>query len=93
MTQQFKPTSFHSNADGLSRLLCTEERQRSVDAVDVFHTSQLEALPVTGTVIKRETRKDVALSKVYTYAMSGCAGYSSKELAPYFQWRNEITTH
>ncbi|XP_036815479.1 uncharacterized protein LOC118943635 [Oncorhynchus mykiss] len=56
---EFKPSSLHTNADGLSRLPCTRERQRRVDAVDMFHTAQLKALPVTSTVIKQETRKDV----------------------------------
>ncbi|XP_052374260.1 uncharacterized protein K02A2.6-like [Oncorhynchus keta] len=90
---EFKPSSLHTNADGLSRLPCTRERQRRVDAVDMFHTAQLEALPVTSTVIKHETRKDVTLSKVYTYTMSGWPATGRKERIPYFQRRNEITTY
>ncbi|XP_038839634.1 uncharacterized protein LOC120037720 [Salvelinus namaycush] len=91
---EFKPSSLHTNADGLSRLPCTRERQRSVDAVDIFHTAQLEALPVTSTVIrKQETRKDVTLSKVFTYSMSGWPATGREELTPYFQRRNEITTY
>lgn len=90
---EFKPSSLHTNADGLSRLPCTRERQRRVDAVDIFHTAQLEALPVTSTVIKQETRKDVTLSKVYTYTMSVWPATGRKELTPYFQRRNEITTY
>ncbi|XP_064875144.1 uncharacterized protein K02A2.6-like [Oncorhynchus nerka] len=90
---EFKPSSLHTNADGLSRLPCTRERQRSVDAVDIFHTAQLEALPVTRTVIKQETRKYVTLSKVYTYTMSGWPATGRKELTPYFQRRNKITMY
>ena len=38
-----------------------------LSSVDMKSIPQLEALPVTSTVIKWETRKDVTLSKVYTH--------------------------
>lgn len=79
---EFKPSSLHTNADELYRLPCTRERQRSVHAVDIFHTSQLKALPVTNTITNQETRKDVTLSKVYTYTMSGWPATGRKELTP-----------
>ncbi|KAJ8390474.1 hypothetical protein AAFF_G00102710 [Aldrovandia affinis] len=50
-----------------------------VDAVEVFHAAQLEALPLTSAVVKRETRRDPILSEVYEYTMTGWPTTCSKE--------------
>ncbi|KAJ8379205.1 hypothetical protein AAFF_G00223170 [Aldrovandia affinis] len=64
-----------------------------VDAVEVFHAAQLEALPLTSAVVKRETRRDPILSEVYEYTMTGWPTTCSKEVTPYRQRKEEITTH
>ena len=44
---EFKCTSEHCNADGLSRLPLTHAELHKSYAVDVFTVTQLDALPVT----------------------------------------------
>ncbi|MGH0128724.1 UNVERIFIED_CONTAM: hypothetical protein FKN15_035962 [Acipenser sinensis] len=67
---QYKKTDLHSNADGLSRLPREGVHENSIDPVDVFHTSQIESLPVTSAMIKKETQRDPVLAKVYEQTMS-----------------------
>ena len=42
-----------------------------MDAEEVFHVSQIELLPVTSEVIRRETRRDGNLSKIYEQVVNG----------------------
>ena len=57
-TIEYKNTKLHGNADGLSRLplkLRNEEKDDTVDAVEMFQLAQFEPLPVKEEV-KRESR-------------------------------------
>lgn len=90
---EYKQTSQHTNADGLSRLAVANSQAERVDAVEVFHAAQLEALPLTSAVVKRETRRDPILSEVYDYTMTGWPANYSKEVRPYLQRKDEITAH
>ena len=60
---QFKPTSDHVNADGLSRLPLPEitVEGQSPDAT-IFNVAQIERLPVTAAQIRHATCKDAVLS-------------------------------
>lgn len=90
---EYKQTTQHTNADGLSRLPLAKGHTERLDAVEVFHAAQLEALPLTSAVVKRETRRDSILSEVYEYTMTGWPANCSKEVRPYLQRKEEITTH
>ena len=64
---EYKSTTEHCNADGLSRLpLQQKEREEmEVDSSEVFHATQVEPLPVTSEAVARETRRDPVLARVY----------------------------
>jgi len=68
----FKGTRQHGNADGLSRLpLPSDEHTSTVDPVELFHTTLVDALPVTNADIVRHTRNDPTLARVYELTVSG----------------------
>lgn len=69
---QFKPTSDHANADGLSRLPLPEItfEGQSPDAT-IFNIAQIERLPVTAAQVRQATCKDAVLSKVLQYTQHG----------------------
>ena len=80
----FKPTQQHSNADALSRLpLQDQTRNYSLEASD-FNVYQIEALPVTSSAVRQETRNDPLLSKVLQYVQSGWPQHILETLQPYF---------
>ena len=67
---QFKSTTNHANADGLSRLPLPAQHDTtliSTQTTTIFNMSQIEALPITATHIATATRKDKVLSKVCYY--------------------------
>ena len=64
---EFKPTSKHENADGLSRLRLRVERENEPSDVDVFNVAQVDALPVTAQQLGQAMRSDPILSKVWHY--------------------------
>ncbi|MCG8032935.1 MAG: DDE-type integrase/transposase/recombinase [Candidatus Thiodiazotropha taylori] len=95
---EYKSTKSHTNADGLSRLPVSSTNDDDDDDVtsaeDIFHISQIENLPVTHAVIRRETKRDRILSQVYEQVQNGWQ-YQSKDslLAPFYNRRNEITIY
>ena len=92
---EYRNTKRHTNADALSRLPfeVTPEDEKE-EAVDVFHLSQFEQLPVTSATIRRETSRDKVLNKVYEQTMSGWSTKpDDKELLAYYHRRDEITTY
>ena len=62
--QEYKSTTKHCNADGLSRLplLQKEREETEVVSSEVFHATQFEPLPVTSEAVARETRRDLTVS-------------------------------
>ena len=70
---EYKSTTEHCNADGLSRLpLQQKEREEmEVDSSEVFHATQFEPLPVTSEAVARETRRDPVLARVYESIVKG----------------------
>ena len=70
----YRKTSDHANADGLSRLPINcpaTEVDADGDAVDTFHVSQFDPLPVTADQVHRETRRDPTLAAVYQAVQTG----------------------
>ena len=89
---QFKSTSAHANADGLSHLpiLDTTTEDHSVE-VSLFNVAQIYPLPVTAQQIDRFTKTDPRLSKVLQYTKQGWPSTVPEEMKPYKQRANEIT--
>ena len=86
---QFRPTSKHQNADGLSRLPLHAEG--SVSDPSIFNTRQLESLSVTAVQIVSATRTDPILSQVFTYAQKGWPSRVSDQFHPFFVRKKELT--
>ena len=92
----YKNTTDHANADSMSRLPlpCTEPPTAAVRAVDSFHVSQFEALPVTAQRIKTETRNDSVLAEVYDYVLRGWPTHlTNDQLRPFVARKTELTLH
>ena len=89
---QFKSTSAHANADGLSRLPISDTTtpDQSVE-VSLFNIAQINFLPVTAQQIDNITKTDPCLSKVLQYTRQGWSSTVCEQLKPYKQRANEIT--
>jgi transposase InsO family protein len=88
---QYKNNSKHCNADGLSRLPLETTLQHK-DHVDILHMTQFEALPMTSTHVRKETRRDPVLAKVFEATMNGWST-QHKELNAFYNRRDEITAY
>ena len=91
---EYKSTTEHCNADGLSRLpLQQKEREEmGVDSSEVFHASQSVLLPVTSEAVARETRRDPVLARVHESIVKGWSARVDGD-KPYYERRNELTVH
>ena len=91
---EYKSTTKHCNADGLSRLpLQQREREETeIDSSEVFHATQFELLPVTSEAVARETRRDPILARVYESIVKGWSVRIDGD-KPYYERRNELTVH
>ena len=88
---EFRPTSQHGNADGLSRLpLPVLGSESDLEASQVHHL-QLSTLPVTADQLGRATAIDPILSKVHRHVMQGWPRQVAPELVPYHQKQNELS--
>lgn len=92
---EYRSSSKHCNADGLSRLPMelTEEPEQAADPVHAFYASQLNRLPVTSQKVRMETQRDPTLVKVYESTMKGWNKQQELTLTPYYSRRNELTVH
>ncbi len=93
---QFRPTTAHSNADGLSRLPLpnVSDVHLSSDPT-IFNLQQMSSLPVTSVQLSAATRRDSILSKVYTYTLQGwptAANVIDSDVKHFFTRREELTT-
>ena len=91
---EYKSTTKHCNADGLSRLPLqqTEKEGAEMDSSEVFHATQFELLPVTSEAVARETRRDPILARVYECIVKGWSIRIDGD-KPYYERRNELTVH
>ena len=62
-----------------------------VSAIDAFYSNQLDSLPVTAAMVRKQTRKDCELVKVYDYALRGWPTSVSQPLQPYYNRRTELS--
>lgn len=91
---EFKGTKQHCHADGLSRLpLSTteEEKYSGCDPAEVFHTALVDQLPVTNTMIQRETRNDPTLSKVFDLTMQGWPAHGNSTFPEFSARRDQLS--
>ena len=89
---EYKSTSQHGNADGLSRLPLKErENTEIIDPAEVFQVSQVEMLPVSAEMIHRETLRDPTLSQVLEHVRLGWKPVNAKALEPFYRRKEEIT--
>ncbi len=91
---EFKRTHKHANADGLSRLPldgCDSKTVNVSTPLDVFTIAQLECSPVTDEMIRKETRRDPALSQVYSAIHSGWNAEQKLQFTQFYQRRDELT--
>ena len=90
-TIQYKSTTNHGNADGLSRLpLPSTLPDLDSQCVTTFNIAQVQALPVTFGDIQKNTRRDTILGKVYHYLQEGWPTKVPEELQPYKHRENEL---
>ncbi len=91
---EFKRMHKPANADGLSRLPldgCNSKTVNVSTPLDVFTITQLECSPVTDKMIRRETRRDPALSQVYSAIHSGWNTEQKLQFTQFYQRRDELT--
>ena len=91
---EYKSTTKHCNADGLSRfpLQQTEREETEIDSSELLQATQFELLPVTSEAVARETRRDSILARVYESIVKGWS-VRIDGVKPYYERRNELTAH
>ncbi|XP_022800043.1 uncharacterized protein K02A2.6-like [Stylophora pistillata] len=91
---EFRGTQQHANCDCLSCLPQPSAPADKPDEVEIFHTTVVEALPVTEHNLRMQTRRDPVLSRVLELVQSGWQGAElHPELIPYAHRGNEIMIH
>ncbi|XP_014834021.1 PREDICTED: uncharacterized protein K02A2.6-like [Poecilia mexicana] len=91
---EFKGTKQHCNADGLSRLplsTSVEEPASKGDPAEMFHTTLIDQLPVTNAMIRKETRNDPALSKVYDITVQGWPAHGNPCFPEFSARRDQLS--
>ena len=89
---EFRSTSKHSNADGLSRLpLHHVSPIGYTSEPTLFNMQQIESLPVTAHKLAAATRSDPVLSRVYQYTVKGWPRDVESSLMPFASRKIELT--
>ena len=89
---EFRPTTRHRNADGLSRLPLRDATPEGVSSEPaVFNIAQLESLPVTSKQLHGATRTDKLLNKVLRFTREGWPKQVDQSLRPFWLHRDELT--
>ena len=69
---EFKRTTDHCNADGLSRLPIQQNAlEQEVSEITQFNIGQIQALPISSLQIQKATQTDPILCKVYRFIQTG----------------------
>ena len=90
---QYKSTTDHGNADGLSRLpLPLTSPTTDTQGATMFNVGQVQALPVTFQHIQKATRRDRILGKVYCYVIERWPSHVPDELKQYMSRETELST-
>ena len=74
---EYKKTTQHGNADGLSCL--------------PLEVSQMQVLPVSADMIRQATQRDPILSCVMEHTKQGWPAVHEKELEPFYRKKEELT--
>lgn len=93
---EYRSSTKHCNADGLSRLPLgptAKEPEQIDDPAHAFHVSQFNVLPVTCQKVRRETQRDPTLVKVYESTMKGWHNEQAPIMAPFYSRKDELTVH
>ena len=85
----YRPTTAHSNADGLSCLPLPS--LSSSDELTIFNMAQLDVLPVHNSAVKTSTITDSTLSRVLNYTRARWPAKVPEALAPYRNRRAELS--
>ena len=91
---EFRSTKAHANADGLSRLplpLSPQEGPEQPAVESVFAVSQMQALPMSVARLRRATRNDPLLSRVYRYVQRGWPDRIPESLKPFHNRKTELS--
>lgn len=95
----YKKTSEHGNADGLSRLPLSNgtdiNESEEEKVVNILHASIFNNLPVTVSELKKATKTDSSLLKVYH---SVCNGWpenidTDSDMSSFYNKKDELTIH
>ena len=90
----FRGTKQHANCDGLSGLPQPSAPTDKPDKLEIFHTTVLEALPVTEQELRMESRRDPVLSRFLVLVQSGWQGTElHPEFISYARRGNETTIY
>ena len=90
----YKNTTSHANADALSRLPLKLTDHEEADEVNVFYNSQFDALPVTCEQVRNATQRDLTLSQVLDFIMSGVfPSEADGTVKPFIRRKEELTVH
>ncbi|XP_033992114.1 uncharacterized protein K02A2.6-like [Trematomus bernacchii] len=87
----YKPGKNNANADALSRLPLSEDVRESETAEQVLMIDLLDDTLVDTAKIKHWTDKDVILSQVHGYVLSGWPSVTEAPLKLYHQRREELS--
>ena len=94
---EYRPTTAHGNADGLSRLPAPHADDHRSCELSVCNISQVGYFPVTVPQLQKATRQDPVLSKVLQFTKYGWPAPISSQaecstvLKPYWLRRSELT--
>ena len=88
---EFRNTTAHANADGVSRLPLSDMWNPPVDEVECYFFDDDVVTNVTHAMIKKHTAIDPILSKVYRYCCDGWPISVEPELDPYKTRCDELT--
>ena len=90
---EFKRTTDHCNADGLSRLPIQQNAlEQEVSEITQFNIGQIQALPISSLQIQKATQTDLILSKVYRFIQTGWpTQIPDEDIKPYWLHRSDLT--
>lgn len=75
---EFRGTSQHANSYCLSRLPRPQASAHKLDEVEMFHTTVVQALPVTEQELRMQTRRDPVLSRCSRVCTVGMTPFATK---------------
>ena len=88
---EFRSTTAHANADGVSRLPLSRVWDPPMDNVECYFFEDDVITNVTHDMIRKRTSVDPVLSKVYRYCSTGWPKIVDSELFPYKSRSDELT--